>query len=425
MPLMGRISDRTGHRTAFLGALAVFSLGSIGVALSPSLPGWIAGQEPQFSWMVGARIFQAIGGGAAIPIALAAAAVLVPADRRPIAYGLVGASAEAGGVIGPLCGGAITDWLSWEWAFWLNIPPAVIVALFVLRTPLAKGHPVRTDWIGGALFAAALALTTVALSKSGGPGIVFAWTLGGSGITTAALVWLQVRKAEPLIPRHLIANLNFVWGSAAHLFVGAALIIAMVSVPLMANTLLEDTPLEGGLRLLRMTIAVGAGALAGGFATQRLGPRAPAMAGLMLASGGFIAMSRWTLDVADPWMTVHLGVTGLGFGLLVAPVAESALHRVPAADKGAASAMLTVGRMVGMTAGLAALTAWGTLRFEDLVAGSPALSTDPAVQEQIVETASQAGLTVFRGFFVAAAAICAACVAPVLLMTRGYVASHR
>ena len=71
-----------------------------------------------------------------------------------------------------------------------------------------------------------------------------------------------------------------------------------------------------------------------------------------------------------------------------------------------------------MTAGLAALTAWGTVRFEDLVAGAPAFSADPQVQEQVRRTASQAGITVFRGFFAAAAVICAVAAAPVLLMSR-------
>jgi MFS family permease len=168
-----------------------------------------------------------------------------------------------------------------------------------------------------------------------------------------------------------------------------------------------------------MTIAVAVGALAGGLLTQRYGPRLPALAGLAACCAGFAAMSRWTLDVHDPWMTAHLGVTGLGFGLLVSPVAESALRGVFAGQRGTASALVTVARMAGMTVGLAALTGWGAIRFEGLVAGAPAFSTDPQVQEQIRQTASQAGITVFRGFFAAAAVICAVAAAPALLMSRG------
>ena len=419
MPLMGRLSDRTGHRTAFLLALGVFALGSAAVALSPELPRWLLGREPEFSWMVGARVFQAIGGGALIPIALSAAGELVPQGRRAVAYGIVGASAEAGGVAGPLFGGAVTQWLSWQWAFWLVIPLVFVVAALVMRTPNGRARPVKIDLAGGALFAVALTLLTVALSRAGRPGAVLAWTLPLTMVAVAALAVRQIRLSNPLIPRAVIARLNFVAASGAHLLIGAALIIAMVSVPLMANTLMDASPLEGGLMLLRMTVAVGAGALLGGVATQKFGARTPALAGLTLCFAGFLLMSRWTLDVRDPWMTAHLALTGLGFGLLVAPVVESGLSRIAPGDRGVASALLTVARMIGMTAGLAALTAWGTVRFDGLVAGSPAFSTDPAVQAQIFGQAHAAGLIVFRGFFIAGAVISAAAVAPVMWMTQG------
>lgn len=418
MPLMGRVADRVGHRTAFLAALFVFTIGSAAVALSPDLPRWLLGRGPEFSWLVGARVFQAVGGGAIIPIALVAAGELVPEGKRPVAYGLVGASAEAGGIAGPLLGGAITGWLSWEWAFWLNIPAALVVGMLALRTPRGRRHPVKVDFAGGALFAAALALLTLTLSRAGRADAMFGWALGATGMAVAGLVWRQTRQGDPLVPRAVLASARFVSASGAHILVGAALIIAMVSVPLMANTLLDDSPLEGGLRLLRMTIAVAVGALAGGLLTQRYGPRLPALAGLAACCAGFTAMSRWTLEVHDPWMTAHLVVTGLGFGLLVSPIAESALRGISPGQRGAASALITVARMAGMTAGLSALTAWGTVRFEGLVAGAPAFSADPQVQEQVRQTASQAGITVFRGFFAAAAAMCALAAAPALLMSR-------
>jgi len=418
MPLMGRVSDRIGHKPAFLWALGIFALGSAAVALSPKLPGLLLGRQPEFSWLVVARVFQAIGGGAVIPVALVAAGQLVPPERRPVAYGLVGASAEAGSIIGPLWGGAVTSWLSWEWAFWLNIPQTLVVAWLIIRTPKATRRPIRLDLPGAFLFATALSLLTLALSRVGKPDAVLYWVAPFTVVAIAAVVWRQARGRDPLVPKNLFRRTSFNAASCAHFLIGAALIIAMVSVPLMANTLFGEGPLQGGLRLLRMSVAVGAGALAGGIVMQKFGPRPVALAGLALCCAGFLSMSRWQLDVQDPWMTVHLVLTGLGFGLLVAPVAERALFRVLDGERGAASAALTVARMVGMTAGLAALTAWGTVRFDGLVAGLPPFSTDPAVQEQISLAASEAGLTVFRGFFVAAAVICAIALAPVLAMSR-------
>ena len=417
MPLMGRISDRYGRRAVFVAALLVFLAGCAAVAYSPVLPRLFGQPYPDFKWMVGARVFQAIGGGALIPVAIAAAGDVVTPDRRAIAFGLVGASAEAGGVVGPLWGGAMTSLISWQWAFWLQIPLALAVAVLVLRTTTGRRHPVRVDLPGGLLFAAGLALLTVGLAQAAQPGLGYVWFLLAAAAATALAVWRQATASDPLLPRLLLRSWSFASANVAHLLVGGALIIGMVTVPLMADTVLNASPLEGGLRLLRMTIAISAGALLGGILTQRLGARLPALTGVALTGTGFLLMSRWGLDVVEPWMTAHLAVTGLGFGLLIAPITESALRSARSADRGAGSALLTVSRMIGMTIGLAALTAWGATRFE-LLAGGLTFSTDPAAQAAFQEGAVEAGLTVFRGFFTAAAGVAFVILIPAFIMTR-------
>jgi len=417
MPLMGRVSDRYGRKAMFVAALLVFIAGSIAVAISPELPRLFGYSDPDFKWLVGARVFQAIGGGALIPVAIAAAGDLVADNRRAVAFGLIGASAEAGGVVGPLWGGAITNLISWQWAFWLQIPVGIAITILVLRTTTGRRQPVRIDLLGGVLFAAALALITIGLARTAEPGPVTAWFLAAGAVAGALAVWRQMKAESPLLPRALLRIWSFRNANVAHFLVGGALIIGMVTVPLMADTVLNASPLEGGLRLLRMTIAISAGALLGGILTQRLGARIPALAGVALTGSGFLLMSRWGLDVTEPWMTIHLAVTGLGLGLLIAPITESALRRSTSADRGAGSALLTVSRMVGMTVGLAALTAWGTARYQ-LLAGGLEFSLDPVGQAAFEEGAVDAGLTVFRGFFAAAAAVAFATLPFVLLMTR-------
>ena len=97
--------------------------------------------------------------------------------------------------------------------------------------------------------------------------------------------------------------------------------------------------------------------------------RAPTVIGLAMAALGFGFMSRWGLDVADPSMTVHLAIMGFGFGLLIAPIALAATNSIESGLRGAAAGLITATRVIGMTFGLATLTAWGTGRFQDLVAG--------------------------------------------------------
>jgi len=418
MPLMGRISDKTGYRNAFLLAMAVFTLGSALVAVSPDIPRWLYGGPPEYNWLVGTRVFQAIGGGAVIPISIAAAGQLVDGKHRAIAYGLIGASAEAGGVFGPLWGGGITTWLSWEWAFWLNIPFTVIAAIWIMRNPPGKRNNVKVDIPTATVFAAALTTLTVGLVRIGSPDAMMAISLAATAVLSVLLVVLNNRSQDPLFPPKLFRLPSFNFSNTTHFLVGAVLIIGMVTVPLMAASVFGKSPLEGGLQLLRMTIAIGAGALIGGHLTQHFGARLPSIAGLVITTAGFLLLSSWTADIAEPALTIHLAITGLGLGFLVSPIAETALWGVQDDQRGAASALLSVSRMIGMTAGLAAMTALGTVQFHELVADVPAFSLDPEVQQQIVDSATSAGVSVFTRFYLYGAILSAIALIPAWLMTR-------
>lgn len=418
MPLMGRISDRTGYRRAFLLAMAVFTLGSALVAVSPDIPRWLYGGPPEYNWLIGTRVFQAIGGGAVIPISIAAAGELVDGKHRAIAYGLIGASAEAGGVFGPLWGGGITTWLSWEWAFWLNIPFTVIAAIWILRNPPGKRNNVKVDVPTATVFAALLSLLTIGLVRIGEPDALMAISLALSVGLFALLVFLNNRSADPLFPKRLFQLPSFNYSNLTHFLVGAVLIIGMVTVPLMAASVYGKSPLEGGLQLLRMTLAIGVGAVVGGYITQRFGARIPSIAGLLVTVVGFLLLESWTVDIAEPALTIHLAITGIGLGLLVSPIAETALWGVQGDQRGAASSLLSVSRMVGMTAGLAAMTALGTVQFQELVADVPAFSLDPDVQKEILDSATDAGVQVFTRFYLYGAVLAAVALIPAWLMSR-------
>ena len=390
MPLIGRISDIWGHRRIFVWSMVMFMVGSAAVAMSPTL-----------GWLIGTRVFQAIGAGALVPISIAVVGDLFPSGKRGLPLGLVGASAEAGGVIGPLWGGIIIRYLDWPWVFWINIPlgAAVLVALVVLLAP-SPTYRARIDYLGGALVTAALATLTLGLARMASADGLMVVYLAASALSLALFVARQRSAVEPLLPTSMFRSWALRGANATHLLVGGALIIGMVTIPLMANTVLQLTPLEGGLRLMRLTAAIPVGAVLGGLACQRLDYRIPTAAGLALAALGFALMSRWGLDVSDPAMTVHLLTAGLGFGLVIAPIALAATNSVDEGHRGAAAALITAMRMVGMTLGLATLTAWGTDRFDSLVAGIPLPFGDAAAQFETQLT--DAGLTLFSDFFLVA-----------------------
>ena len=192
---------------------------------------------------------------------------------------------------------------------------------------------------------------------------------------------------------------------------GAALIISMVTVPLMANTALGRGSLEGGLMLMRLTAAVPVGALLGGYLAYKLGHRAVSALGLLLAAAGLFLMSGWTPDDGDTMLTLHLLLSGFGFGLVIAPLFVAAMDAGPDDYQATAASMVTVARMIGMALGLAALSAWGMDRFLLLAAELPsALSPDYG------ELLADASITLFQDFFRVSAWLCVAGLVPVAAM---------
>ena len=438
MPLMGRVSDRWGYRRAFLVALIVFMIGSVSVAISPMFPS--ASDSPSlvefnsYRWMIGSRVVQSLGAGAVIPIALSAAGELVDPWRRAAAYGMVGASAEAGGVIGPVWGGAVADWIGWEWAFWFNIPLALLAIVALSRMPQGTSHRVEVDWIGGLVFGAALTMLTLGLFRISEPDVLMVAFFATSAFlivviairigfmhdhtkpptgTVANSLMRIVGTHERAVPKALFQMKDFIWANGAHFLVGAALMIGLVSVPLMAGTIYGLPALESGLWLLRMTVSIGIAALIGGFVTQRIGTRVPTMVGLALTAFGYWLLSSWTLDVADPMITINLVIIGAGFGLVIAPIAENALWRISDNDRGIGAGVLSLSRNVGMTAGLAAIASLGTDQF---------LATAPGLNELLTDAdaGARAGLDVFSNFAKYAAGASAVALIPAWLMSRNY-----
>ena len=192
----------------------------------------------------------------------------------------------------------------------------------------------------------------------------------------------------------------------------------------MANTVMGLTPLDGGLWLMRMTVAMPVGAILGGLACQRLDYRAPAAAGLVLAAVGFGLMAGWDTDIRDPALTLHLVIAGLGFGLLIAPISLAAIDSVEEGARGGAAGIVTATRIVGMTLGLAALTAWGSSRFTGLashillplpITGETSTEFQQRVDRFDAEL-SGVGVSIFNEFFVVAAALCLAALVPAAWM---------
>jgi len=405
MPLLGRAGDVYGYRRLYIGAVLLFGVGSVLVALSQGL-----------GWLIAARVVQAIGGGALIPASIALASERLPAARRAIVFGIVGAAAESGAVLGPLYGGAIIELLGWRWIFWTNLPVVGLLLLALVAVPEIKGVRGRLDVIGGLLLAAGLALIAISLAQRSlfetSSLVPYAVVLAGMG-ALGLLAWVESRAAEPVLSRALFLAPRFAAAMSAQLLVGAALIIALVTVPLMTDTVLGERPLEGGLRLMRFTGAIPLGALLGGYSIRWLGVRLPTVVGLLLGTAGFLLMSTWDSSISDPQLSLHLVIGGFGFGLVIAPLVLSAVGAAEERYRATAAAWITVSRMLGMTLGLAALSAWGMNEFQLLTSDLSLLNDSPEVYQQGIVEAS---FEVFTAFFRVGAGLSIAATLPVLFL---------
>lgn len=449
IPIMGRVSDLIGRVSAFQIALLVFLVGSIWCALADSLPALIIG-----------RAVQGTGGGALLPVTMALVADVLPPSRRGTALGLVGAVDTLGWVLGPIWGATVVGVLAsqeeaWRWVFIAHVPLGVVAAATLAyvgrrRLPRLERHHGRLDILGTLLLALCLVLLNLALSSGGEVGGTTGTGLRALGGTSNPLapylllllmgallvgtifIWWERRTPHPVLPIELFRRTPFSAAVAANFIVGAALIVAMVDVPVLVALLVaeERVSTSSALLLAPFTLLMAVLSLLGGFATARRGERMTAGTGLILVAVGYaaiwIGMGQENSRFAA--MLPGLVLSGAGFGLVIAPLGTSVINAAPAADRGIAAALTLVFRLLGMTVGISTLTAVGVRRLQSLTGRLDPIVQAPgegtaqflARQQQFIEEhAIPLSVQVLRETFLAAAVLALIALLPVRLMRGG------
>ncbi|MBB5872366.1 multidrug resistance protein [Allocatelliglobosispora scoriae] len=420
MPLLGRLSDRLGRRAVIVGCLVVFAAGSVVTATATELWPLVAG-----------RAVQGLAGGALLPVTMALIADLAPERSRASALGFVGAAQELGAVLGPLFGAGVAALVGWRGIFWLNIPLAAIAAIavwWVVPPRSADQERPKIDVVGGLLLAVALGLTVAGLyNPEPAKSMLPSWgpaTLIAAGVATVLfLLWEGFARTRLLDPRG-VAMRPFLATLGTSLCAGAALMVTLVDVELVAQTLLLLSSFDAILMLTWFLVALPIGAVVGGLLVRLLGERWIVVGGMLLAGGAYLLIAGWPVELAAarydlaglslPRAGVDLVLAGLSLGLVIAPLSSVVLRVVPAAQHGIASAALVVARMMGMLVGVAALSAWGLHRFQEFTADlpTPLPFTMTAAEFKAAMTAYEQAIrealrAEYHEIFLATAAICA------------------
>ncbi len=427
MPVMGRVSDLYGRRPVFLASLGLFAVGSIGAALAGSL------------WpMVAARVVQALGGGAMVPVALAAVSDAVPPRQRSLAVGLIAAVDTAGWVAGPAYGAWLTTWLGWRWVFWINVPVALLAAGMVLialpRGTLARR---RLDLVGAGLLTLFLLAFTTALylaapaSPEGGALLAntatparspWFWPLLALAVLgLIAFAGWERRAAEPLLPMDVLRGRRFAAANSVSLLTGAILMAVMVEVPVLLQALSasveEAIATSGGLLAVFAGSMMG-GALLAGPLHRWLAPRWQTLGGLLITIAGLVQMAQWEQVAGPAALRMPLALAGLGLGVVTTAIAAAVLERAAEASRGIAASLLLVARLLGMTLGLSVLVTWALQRYNGLIAAAdpPSLS-DPDAVARFAELIAATMTTVVTDLFLVTAVVGVLALLPALLLS--------
>jgi EmrB/QacA subfamily drug resistance transporter len=345
----GKLSDLYGRRPMLLIGVSLFLLGS-----------FLSGLSWNMESLIAFRGLQGIGAGALFPISLAVIADLFTPAERGKYQGLFGAVFGLSAIIGPLLGGWLTDYVSWHWIFFVNLPVGAVTLFIIYRylpTVRGQGSHRSLDYLGALVFTVAVSLLMIGLTNKGTQDWTSPWVGGliaASLVLGAVFLFIETRAAEPIIPLGLFRNRGFSVTIFATFMAGIGFFGSIIFLPRWFQFVKGVSPTESGLQILALLAGVILSSITSGILVSRTGRyRNLAIGALATMSVGILLLTGLTATTDLPLLWVWMFITGVGIGPTLSVFTIVVQSVVPFERLGVATGSLTFFRQIGGSVGLA------------------------------------------------------------------------
>jgi EmrB/QacA subfamily drug resistance transporter len=362
----GRLGDIFGRRRMFLFGVVVFGASSAFIGLSQSE-----------AWLVIGRAIQGFGAAFMMPATLSIISNAFPAHERGKAIGTWAGVSALALAIGPVVGGFLTENVSWQSIFFLNVPVAVIAVFVTLAAARESRDETSThhiDFAGVGTISVGLAALVLALVEGNAWGWGSPRILGLFAVAAVALVAFVVAEMnvdEPMVDFSFFRSKSFLGANLVAFIVSFSMLAMFFFLALYMQNIKGYSPLQAGVRFLPSTLVIVVAGPIAGRLSDRIGPRPLMVSGLTLVAGAMFWQGHLSVDTSYGFLVGAFMLMGLGIGLVMSPMSTAAMNAVEPTKAGVASGILSMGRMVGGTFGVAVMgaliTGLGKSKLDDLL----------------------------------------------------------